>query len=85
MVLEESLFPDLLAKAYLAKPLAAFGKSFVRRSGTRRGTAKRGPEKVERGRRWGSVKAKCSYRWNTGKRSAVLNFSLYKTRIGSYI
>ena len=30
-------FPDLLAKAYLAKPLAAFGKTFVRRSGTRFG------------------------------------------------
>ena len=26
-------FPDLLAKACLAKPLAAFGKTFVRRSG----------------------------------------------------
>jgi hypothetical protein len=25
-------FPDLLTKAYLAKPLAAFGKTFVRRS-----------------------------------------------------
>ena len=31
------LFPDLLAKAYLAKPLAAFGKTFVRRSGIRFG------------------------------------------------
>ena len=30
-------FPDLLAKAYIAKPLAAFGKTFVRRSGTRFG------------------------------------------------
>ena len=30
-------FPDLLAKADLAKPLAAFGKIFVRRSGTRFG------------------------------------------------
>ena len=30
-------FPDLLAKAYLAKPLTAFGKTFVRRSGTRFG------------------------------------------------
>ena len=30
-------FPDLLAKAYLAKPLAAFGKTFVRRSSTRFG------------------------------------------------
>ena len=30
-------FPDLLAKAYLAKPLASFGKTFVRRSGTRFG------------------------------------------------
>ena len=30
-------FPDLLAKTYLAKPLAAFGKTFVRRSGTRFG------------------------------------------------
>ena len=28
-------FPDLLAKAYLAKPLAAFSKTFVRRSSTR--------------------------------------------------
>ena len=27
-------FPDLLAKADLAKPLTAFGKTFVRRSGT---------------------------------------------------
>ena len=27
-------FPDLLAKAYLAKALTAFGKTFVRRSGT---------------------------------------------------
>jgi len=26
------LFPDLLAKAYLAKPLTAFGKTFIRRS-----------------------------------------------------
>jgi hypothetical protein len=30
-------FPDLLAKAYLAKLLAAFGKTFVRRCGTRFG------------------------------------------------
>ena len=30
-------FPDLLAKAYFAKPLAAFGKIFVRRSVTRFG------------------------------------------------
>ena len=30
-------FPDLLAKAYLAKTLTAFGKTFVRRSGTRFG------------------------------------------------
>ena len=30
-------FPDLLAKDYLAKLLAAFGKTFVRRSGTRFG------------------------------------------------
>ena len=30
-------FPDLLAKADFAKPLAAFGKTFVRRSGTRFG------------------------------------------------
>ena len=30
-------FPDLLAKAYLAKPLAAFGKAFGRRSVTRFG------------------------------------------------
>ena len=85
MVPEESSFLDLPAKAYLAKPLAAFGKTFVRRSGTRRGTAKRGPEKVKRGRRWGSAKAKCGYRWNTGKRSAVLNFYPYRTRISSYI
>ena len=27
-------FPDLLAKAGLAKPLTAFGKTFIRRSGT---------------------------------------------------
>ena len=30
-------FPDLLAKAYLAKTLTAFGKTFVRRSSTRFG------------------------------------------------
>jgi hypothetical protein len=30
-------FPDLLAKAYLAKTLIAFSKTFVRRSGTRFG------------------------------------------------
>ena len=30
-------FLDLLAKAYFAKPLAAFGKTFVRRSSTRFG------------------------------------------------
>ena len=30
-------FPDLLAKAYLAKTLTAFGKTFVRRSGTEDG------------------------------------------------
>jgi len=39
-----------------------------------RGTAERGPEKVERGRRW-----------SAGKRSAVLNFYPYRTRIGSHI
>ena len=39
-----------------------------------RGTAERGPEKVERGRRW-----------NAGKRSAVLNLYPYRTRISSYI
>ena len=31
------VFSDLLAKAYLAKTLAAFGKTFERRSGTRFG------------------------------------------------
>ena len=30
-------FPDLLAKVYLAKPPTAFGKAFIRRSGTRFG------------------------------------------------
>ena len=30
-------FLDLLAKAYLAKTLTAFGRTFVRRSGTRFG------------------------------------------------
>ena len=43
--------------------------------------AERGPEKVERGRRWGSAKAERGHRWNTGKRSAVLNFHPYRTRI----
>jgi len=38
-----------------------------------RGTAERGPEKVERGRRW-----------SAGKRSAVLNFYPYRTRISSH-
>jgi len=48
-------------------------------------TAERGPEKVERGRRCGSAKAKRGYQWNAGKRSAVLNFYPYRTRISSYI
>jgi hypothetical protein len=47
--------------------------------------AERGPEKVERGRRWGSAKAKRGRRWNARKRSAVLNFYPYRTRISSYI
>ena len=42
-------------------------------------TAERGPEKVERGRRWGSAKAERGHRWSAGKRSAVLNFYLYRT------
>ena len=54
----------------------------IRKSGV---TAKRGPEKVERGRRYGSAKAKRGHRWNTRKRSSVLNFYLYRTRISSYI
>ena len=48
-------------------------------------TAERGPEKVERSRRWGSAKAERGRRWNAGKRSAVLNFYPYRTRISSYI
>ena len=50
-----------------------------------RGTAERGPEKVERGRRCGSTKAERGRRWNAGKRSAVLNLYPYRTRIGSHI
>jgi hypothetical protein len=46
--------------------------------------AERGPEKVDRGRRWGSAKAKRGPQWNARKRSAVLNFHLYRTRISSY-
>ena len=39
MLLSSSIisFLDLLAKAYFAKPLAAFSKTFVRRSSTRFG------------------------------------------------
>jgi len=48
-------------------------------------TAERSPEKVERGRQWGSAKAERGRRWNAGKRSAVLNFYPYRTRIGSHI
>jgi len=47
-------------------------------------TAERSPEKVERGRRWGSAKAEHGHRWSAGKRSAVLNFYLYRTRISSH-
>jgi len=47
-------------------------------------TAERGPEKVKRGRRWGSAKAERGYRWSAGKRSAVLNFYPYRTRISSH-
>ena len=46
--------------------------------------AERGPEKVERGRRWGSAKAERGHRWNARKRSAVLNFYPYRTRISSH-
>ena len=47
-------------------------------------TAERGPEKVERGRRYGSAKAERGHRWYAGKRSAVLNFYPYRTRISSH-
>ena len=49
-----------------------------------RGTAERGPEKVERGGRWGRRKLSVVTDGATGKRSAVLNFYPYKTRIGSH-
>ena len=49
-----------------------------------RGTAERGPEKVERGRRWGRRKLSVVTDGATGKRSAVLNFYPYRTRISSH-
>jgi len=48
------------------------------------GVAERGLEKVERGRRWGWRKLSVVTDGATGKRSAVLNFYPYKTRISSH-
>ena len=47
-------------------------------------TAARGPEKVERGRRWGRRKLSVVTDGATGKRSAVLNFYPYRMRISSH-
>ena len=49
------------------------------------GTAERGPEKVERGRRWGRRKLGVVTDGAAGKRSAIPNFYPYRTRISSHI
>ena len=48
------------------------------------GAAKRGPKKVKRGCRWGRRKLSVVTNGATGKRSAVLNFYPYRTRVSSH-